>query len=58
MFVKHVLLTRQHESGDVYTLFACSDHFSLYYVEHRGPLANRHPSEEFGLSMIMQYYEN
>ena len=54
MFVNQVLVARQHESGDVYTLFACSDPFSPYYVRHRGPLANHHPSQEFGLSMIMQ----
>ena len=55
VFVDHVLVTRQHESGDIYTLFACSDPFSLYYVGHKGPPATHHPTEEFGLSMIMQY---
>jgi len=51
VFVNHVLVTRQHESGDIFTLYAGSDPFSLYYV---GP-ATHHPIEEFGLSMIMQY---
>ena len=37
VLVNHVLVTRQHESGDVYTFFACSDPFSLYYIGHRGP---------------------
>ena len=55
VFVNHVLVTRQHESGDVYTLYAASDPFSLYYVGHRAPPATHHPSEEIGLSMIMQY---
>ena len=55
VFVNHVLITRQHESGNVFTLNAGSDPFSLYYVGHRGPPATHHPSEEFGLSMIMQY---
>jgi len=54
VFVIHVLVTHQHESGDVYTLYAGSDPYSLYYV-HRAPYATHHPSEEFGLSMIMQY---
>ena len=52
VFVNHVLVTRQHESGDFFTL---SDPFSVYYVGHRGPPATHHPSEEFGLSMIIQY---
>ena len=30
VFVNHVLVTRQHESGDVYTLYAGSDPFSPY----------------------------
>ena len=55
VFVNHVLVTRQHESGDVFTLYAGSDPFSLYYIGHRGPPATHHPSEEFGLRMIMQY---
>jgi len=54
VFVNHVLVTRQHESGDVFTLYAGSDPFSLYYVGHKGPPATHYPSEEFGLSMIMQ----
>jgi len=55
MFVNQVLVARQHESGDVYTLYAGSDPFSLYYVGHMDPPATHHPSEEFGLSMIMIY---
>ena len=48
-------VTRQHESGDVFTLYAGSDAFSLYYVGQKGPPATHRPSKEFGLSMIMQY---
>jgi len=55
VFVNHVLVIRQHESGDVFALNAGSDAFCLYYVGYRGPTATHHSSEEFGLSMIMQY---
>jgi len=55
VFFNHVLVTRQHESGDVYILYAGSDPFSLHYVGHRALPATHHPSEEFGLSMMMQY---
>ena len=115
VFVNHVLVTRQHESGDIFTLYAGSDPSSLYYlldltckrgsvgqserlsiprssvrfrlkpdnsnshefelhrpsnkgtklllkvikaiiiIGHRPPPATHLPSEEFGLSMIMQY---
>ena len=55
VFVNDVLVTRKHESGDVYTLFACSDPFSLYYVGTQGTPCNPPPSEKIGLSMIMQY---
>ena len=36
-------------------LNAGSDPLSLYHVGHRAPPATHHPSEEFGLSVIMQY---
>jgi len=38
VFVNHVFVTRQLESGDVYTLYAASDLFSLCYVGHSPPL--------------------
>jgi len=37
VFVNRISVTRQHESGDIYTLYAGSHLFSLYYVGHSPP---------------------